>query len=170
MVEEDDSQPSHDRFLVLLRHGIAEPAGSKPDAERVLTPEGHAWMKQISRGLERAFPKALAIYASPYQRAVQTAIWVSKAYRGRIKTTTSDALLPEAPRDEVAEFIAGIPERRVIIVGHEPTLKAIIGLDGPQPIELKTGGCFGLRVYPDGRKVLEWLLSPRILNKLGENE
>ncbi|HVR40817.1 MAG TPA: phosphoglycerate mutase family protein, partial [Thermoanaerobaculia bacterium] len=97
--DEDDDDIGYDRFIVLLRHGIAEDATKdKPDAERGLTSEGHGRMKQIAKGLERAFPRAQTIYSSPLVRAVQTSLWVSKGYRSRIKVLTADALVPEATK------------------------------------------------------------------------
>ena len=167
------SAPAPERFVVLLRHGIAEdPTPGKPDAERGLTAEGHGRMKQISRGLERAVPKAQAIYSSPLLRAVQTALWVSKGYRSRVTVTTSEALAPGASMAEFLEFIGSIEARRAIVVGHEPSLseglRALVQL-GPSPaFELKKGGCFGIRLMSDGTAVLEWVLPPRILRKLGE--
>src|SRR5215210_5316150 len=102
--EEDEGQ--RDRFVVLLRHGIAEDrVGEKTDEERSLTPEGHARMKQIAKGLERAFPKAQVIYSSPLLRAVQTALWLSKGYRSRVKVNTTDALIPGASTKQFADFI-----------------------------------------------------------------
>jgi phosphohistidine phosphatase len=167
--EEDDKR---DRFIVLLRHGIAEErVEGKTDEERSLTSEGHARMKQISRGLERAFPKAQVIYSSPLLRAVQTALWVSKGYRSRVKVNTTDALVPGATAEQFIEFINTIKERRVIVVGHEPNLSDNFGhmlsVRG-QRLELKKGGCYGVRVRPDGSVVFEWLLSPRLLRKLSE--
>ena len=41
-------------FVLLLRHGIAEKKGIKPDAERELTPEGHERMERIGRTIARA--------------------------------------------------------------------------------------------------------------------
>lgn len=162
-----------ERFLVLLRHGIAEdPTPEKSDADRGLTAEGHARMKQIARGLERALPKAEAIYSSPLLRAVQTSLWVSKAYRSRVNINTVEALSPGSTPTQFRELVEGITERRVVIVGHEPSLTdnlaALVGLTDSQAIELKKGGCYGVRIRPDGTAVLEWLLSPRILRKLGE--
>jgi phosphohistidine phosphatase len=169
--DEDDEQRG--RFIVLLRHGIAEDAtAEKADADRSLTAEGHARMKQIARGLERAFPKAQAIYSSPLLRAVQTSLWVSKGYRSRIKVHTTDVLTPGSSAKDFAAFIAGLEERRVVLVGHEPTLTdnviELVGLS--KGLELKKGGCYGVRLAADGSAVLEWLLSPRILRKLGELE
>lgn len=171
--EEDDEQ--RERFLVLLRHGIAEdPVEGRADEERVLTSEGHARMKQIAKGLERAFPKALAIYSSPLVRATQTALWVSKGYRQRVKVNTVEALRPGASTAEFRDFINGLGERRVIIVGHEPNLStnmmALIGLQSRRSVELQKGGGYGVRLRGDGTAALEWLLSPRILRKLGEEE
>lgn len=162
-----------ERFVVLLRHGIAEdPTPDKPDEERGLTAEGHARMKQIARGLERALPRVQAICSSPLLRAVQTALWVSKAYRSRVVITTNEALAPGTTPAQFLELIASIPARRFVVIGHEPVLteglRALLRL-GPSPaFELKKGGCFGVRLLPDGSAVLEWVLPPRILRKLGE--
>ena len=172
---EDEEEGRRERFLVLLRHGIAEdPVEGKADEDRSLTPEGHARMKQIARGLERAFPKAQAIYASPLLRAVQTALWISKGYRSRVKVQTSDALIPGADPKELLELVSGIAGRRIILVGHEPNLTdnmmELVGLTAARQFDLKKGGCYGIRLYADGSALLEWLLSPRILRKLGETE
>ncbi|MGZ8709629.1 MAG: phosphohistidine phosphatase SixA, partial [Thermoanaerobaculia bacterium] len=63
--------------------------------------------------------------------------------------------------------VKSIKERRAVIVGHEPVLtqglRALVGVEG---IELKKGGCFGVRLLPDGTAVLEWVLPPRILREL----
>lgn len=173
--QEDEEEGRRERFVVLLRHGIAEErTEAKADEDRSLTPEGHARMKQVARGLERAFPKAQVIYASPLLRAVQTALWVSKGYRSRVKVNTTDSLIPGADPKEFIEFLASIKERRIIIVGHEPNLSDnlmdLIGVTATRQFELKKGGCYGVRIYADGRALLEWLLSPRILRKLAETE
>ena len=172
---DDEEDEQRERFVVLLRHGIAEdPIDGRTDEERALTSEGHARMKQITKGLERAFPKALAIYSSPLLRATQTALWVSKGYRSRVKVNTVEALRPAATTAEFRDFINGLEERRVIIVGHEPNLStnmmALIGLQSRRSVELQKGGGYGVRLRGDGTAVLEWLLSPRILRKLGEEE
>ena len=157
---------------MLLRHGIAEdPSPDKKDEDRGLTAEGHARMKEIARGLERALPKAQAIYTSPLLRAVQTALWVSKGYRSRVNVTTTDALAPGASHKDFLELIASIQERRAVLVGHEPTLtnnlRALVKIDEEYKLELKKGGCYGVRLLPDGTALLESILPPRILRKLG---
>jgi phosphohistidine phosphatase len=162
-----------ERFLILLRHGIAEdPVEGKRDEERSLTAEGHARMKQIARGLERALPKVPVVYTSPLLRAMQTALWVSKGYRSRITIETTAALAPAATQEEFLAFLATVPHRRFIVVGHEPnltdSLRTLTGLTESHGVELKKGGCYGVTIAPDGHGILEWVLPPRILRKLGE--
>jgi phosphohistidine phosphatase len=166
--------PPEERFVILLRHGIAEERSpDKADEDRGLTAEGHARMKQIARGLERALPRVQAIYTSPLLRAMQTALWVSKGYRSRAPIRTTDALAPGATRRQFLALVKTIAERRVIIVGHEPNLSdsllALTRLPNDAAVELKKGGCYGIRVLADGSGVLEWMLPPRILRKLGED-
>jgi phosphohistidine phosphatase len=161
-----------ERFIVLLRHGIAEePSPDKKDEDRSLTIEGHARMKEIARGLERALPKVQVVCTSPLLRAVQTALWVSKAYRSRVQIHTTDALAPGASRKQFLALIESIEAGRAILVGHEPNLSdnlaALVALD-ESSIELKKGGCYGLRLREDRKASLEWLLPPRVLRKLGE--
>ena len=165
--------PRPERFVILLRHGLAEDRTlDKKDEERGLTAEGHARMKQIARGLESALPRVQAIYASPLLRTVQTALWVSRAYRSRVSVTTSDALAPGASPEQFLQLIDSIDVRRAVIIGHEPNLtdglRALVRLGDPPAFELKKGGCFGVRLMPDGTALLEWVLPPRILRKLGE--
>ena len=169
----EDEIQERERFIILLRHGIAEdPSAGKPDEERSLTAEGHARIKQIALGVERVFPKANAIYSSPLVRATQTALWVSKAYRSRVQVTTTDALMPGATTADFLSLVASIKERRTIIVGHEPNLsdnlRALLGVEESRTIELKKGGCYGVRLRGDGSALLEWLLPPRLLRKLAE--
>lgn len=158
-----------ERFLVLLRHGIAEePSAGKKDEDRGLTAEGHARMKEIARGLEHVLPKAEVIYSSPLLRAVQTSLWVSKGYKSRVNIKTTDILAPGAPAKDFVAWVRSTAERRAIIVGHEPTLTAymaaLTGVDGAK-LELKKGGCYGVRLLSDGTATLEWLLAPRVLRR-----
>lgn len=166
-------EPQPERFIVLLRHGEAEePSPDKKDEDRGLTAEGQARMKQIVRGLGRALPKAQAIYSSPLLRAVQTALWVSKGYRSRVNVTTTDALAPGASTKDFLALIASIRERRAVIIGHEPSLtnglRALVQLHEWDHVELKKGGCYGVRILSDGSAAWEWMLPPRILRKMGE--
>jgi phosphohistidine phosphatase len=158
-----------EKFVVLLRHGIAEPHGARADDDaRILTETGNRRMKQIGRGLAKRFPKAEVIYSSPLIRCVETAEWVEKAY-GSIIFKTSDALRPDAAIDDFRTLVDGSEARRIICAGHEPnlskTMLAVTKMRSDGAIELKKGGCYGIRVFADGSAQLEWMLPPRVLRR-----
>ncbi|HEX9459810.1 MAG TPA: phosphoglycerate mutase family protein [Thermoanaerobaculia bacterium] len=160
----------NEKFIVLLRHGIAEPHGARTDDDaRVLTETGNRRMKQIGRGLAKRFPKAEVIYSSPLIRCVETAEWVEKGYGSSIVVKTYDALKPGAGADDFRALINSSESRRIIFVGHESDLStamlALTKMSADGPIELKKGGCYGLRVFDDGTACLEWMLPPRVLRR-----
>ena len=160
--------PQPERFLVFLRHGLAEDATEeKSDADRSLTKEGHSRMKEIARGLAAALPRVEAIYTSPLLRAVQTSLWISKGYRSRAPVNTTDALAPGATKREIRALLKSIQEPRAVLVGHEPSLSTTVStLLGTELPELKKGGCYAVRLLADGTAELEWLLPPRVLRRL----
>jgi phosphohistidine phosphatase len=156
-------------FIVMLRHGIAEEHGTRAnDDERELTETGHGRMEEIGRGLAELFPKAEIIYSSPLIRCVQTAEWVRKAYGADMVVRKTDALRPDASPAEFRSLIAASDARNLICVSHEPTLSsAMADLTGMTDgtIELKKGGCYGVRFFGGGRATLEWLLPPRVMRR-----
>lgn len=151
------------KFLVLLRHGIAEdPSPDKDDLDRELTDKGRRRMEAIAEGIARMFPEAEAIYSSPAVRAMQTAEPVAEELDLKIKQ--SDALAPgKSPRSLVDE--AGVDF--AIFVGHEPTLSQLMQdlTNTRGEIELKKGGCYGIAFGGDSAR-LEWMLPPRALRRL----
>jgi phosphohistidine phosphatase len=160
----------NEKFVVLLRHGIAEPHGARADDDaRILTETGNRRMKQIGRGLAKRFPKAEVIYSSPLIRCVETAEWVEKGYRGSIKVKTYDALKPDGSVDDIRALIDGSEARRIICVGHETNLSmamlSLTKMTSDGPIELKKGGCYGIRISAGGHATLEWMLPPRVLRR-----
>lgn len=161
---------AREKFVVFLRHGIAEePTGEKPDAERSLTYEGHTRMKEIGRGLEDVFPKADALLTSPLLRATQTALWVAKAYRGALHPEITEELSPDTPPAQLVAYVRSVDAVRPILVGHEPLLSsavaALVGI-APEALDLKKGGCVGVRIPPEGAPVLEWVVPPRVLRRV----
>jgi phosphohistidine phosphatase len=159
-----------EKFIVLLRHGIAEPHGARADDDaRILTETGNRRMKQIGRGLAKRFPKAEVIYSSPLIRCIETAEWVEKGYGSSIAVKTYDALKPGAGVEVFRALIKDSEARRIICVGHEPNLSAamlaITKMSSDGEIELKKGGCYGVCLFEDGSGRLEWMLPPRILRR-----
>jgi phosphohistidine phosphatase SixA len=159
-----------EKFIVLLRHGIAEPHGAREDDDaRILTKTGNRRMKEIGRRLAKYFPKAEAIYSSPLIRCIETAEWVEKAYGSAVHMKTTDALKPSADVDAFRALLKKIKAHHIIFVGHEPnlstTMLAMTSLHAGTAIELKKGGCYGLRLAADGSAHLDWLLPPRVLRR-----
>jgi phosphohistidine phosphatase len=160
----------NEKFVVLLRHGIAEPHGMRANDEaRLLTETGNRRMKQIGRGLAKRFPKAEVIYSSPLLRCIETAEWVEKAFGASVVLRTTDILKPDGVVEDFLTLVTSSEARRIICVGHEPnlsmTMLALTMLSSDGNVELKKGGCYGLRLFDDGRARLEWMLPPRVLRR-----
>lgn len=156
-----------ERFIILLRHGVAEELSEeKPDETRELTSDGHRAMKKIGKGLAEIFPGAETIVTSPLRRAMQSAEWIAHAYDS-MPLEISTALAPDTDETRFRELLASVKERRVILVGHEPSLTtcmfALTGMSGT--IELKKGGCYGVRIDAEGAGRLQWMLPPRALKR-----
>jgi phosphohistidine phosphatase len=149
-----------EKFVVFLRHGIAEPHGSGPDEDRALTDIGKKRMAEIAHGLHDIFPKVKLVVSSPLKRAMQTAEYVAKVYR--LNVETHESLRPGA---DFSALIRDTPARRFIVVGHEPTMSStmlrLTHMSGS--LELKKGGCYGVRVLENGDAQLEWMLPPRVM-------
>jgi phosphohistidine phosphatase len=154
-----------DKFIVLVRHGIAEDKGTKADADRELTDAGVEKMKEIAMALARIVPDADTIYSSPLVRAKQTAELVARAFDPPLAITETEALTPRARIAAFRELLSHAGGETIICVGHEPNLSMILNeLTGmpPDSVNLKKGGSYALRMTgPDAQ--LEWMLAPRIL-------
>jgi phosphohistidine phosphatase len=165
-----ESNESTERFLLLVRHGIAEErTEAKRDFDRSLTVDGQAKMKEISKAVGKLLPKAQLILSSPYVRAAQTALFLSKSFENQMEVRTSELLAPESTRSAFRKLLEETTERRLIIVGHEPNLtEAMLELTGMKcgMMELKKGGCYGIALDSTGHGTLEWLLPPRVLRKM----
>jgi len=103
--------------LWVLRHGEAEPHGSRPhDSERVLTAHGR---EQVLRSAALLIGQPLtAIYASPYLRAQETAQLVRDALGFEPEIRTVEWLTPETDPDKVAEQLVSVSN--VLLVSHNP--------------------------------------------------
>ena len=155
------------KLVVFFRHGIAEePSEEKGDGERSLTTSGHDRTKRSAKGLAKAVGKVDALYASPHLRALQTALWVTKAYGTKVQVRTTEALLPDADPAAVCDLVRATEASVVILVGHEPnltrTMSMLLGA-GELKVNLKRAGCAAVLLDDGGRGTLEWVLAPRML-------
>jgi phosphohistidine phosphatase len=155
------------KLVVLFRHGVAEdPSDEKADGDRSLTTIGHNRTKRSAKGLAKIVGKVDAIYSSPLLRALQTALWVTKAYGTKVKVRTSDALLPDASPESACALVREAEGSTVVLVGHEPALTRVMcALLGVADLRasLKRAGCAAIQIDEEGRGTLEWMLAPRLL-------
>lgn len=164
------ANPQKPKLVILFRHGIAEEvAPDKADQDRSLTTNGHDRTKRAAKGLSKVVSHVDAIYSSPMLRALQTALWVTKAYKGKVKVQTSDELKPEGKPEEVRKLIDETDGHTILLIGHEPNLsRCLADLSGAHGlnVNLRRAGAVAVRIDHDGRAVLEWMLTPRTLRSL----
>jgi phosphohistidine phosphatase len=138
------------RQLWLLRHADAEPHGTRPDSERLLTRRGEHQARAAGIAIEHmavAFDEALF---SPKARARATAELAAEGWSEQQR-----ALLAEHPPlaggfdvPLALAALAGVPAQdgRLLLVGHEPDLSlTVAGLTGAR-IDLKKGGLAVVRL------------------------
>jgi phosphohistidine phosphatase len=153
------------RQLWLLRHGDAEPHGTRVDAERRLTERGERQAHAAGIALVRLQGGFDAVLFSPKTRARKTtelaAEHWSNEQRGLLSVHPPLATGFDV-REALAE-LAGLPaEGRLLLVGHEPDLSIVVGdLTGARP-DLKKGGLAVVRLEGAGGELVV-LLRPREL-------
>ncbi|MBK5513352.1 phosphohistidine phosphatase SixA [Pseudomonas sp. TH15] len=102
--------------LWVLRHGEAEPYGSRPDSERALTAHGRE--EALRSAAELIGQPISAIYASPYLRAQQTAQLVREALGFEPEIRTVEWLTPDNRPQAVAEQLVSVDY--ALLVSHNP--------------------------------------------------
>jgi phosphohistidine phosphatase len=126
--------------LWVLRHGEAEPHGTRPDSERTLTVKGR---EEVLRAAAQLIGKPLtAIYASPYQRAQETAEIVRTTLGFAPEIRTVDWLTPDTDPDKVAEQLVSVSD--VLLVSHNPLVGNLLSYlqhgAGHPPEKVSTAG------------------------------
>ena len=116
--------------LYVTRHGPAEDqAPSGVDADRALTPAGRGRVIGVARARVGAGELPLLIVTSPLVRAVQTAEIMALETRlgerdGRVVVMRDVA--PGGSQVRLAHRLAAEQRKRVMFVGHEPDLSALV--------------------------------------------
>ncbi|MEZ1315207.1 phosphohistidine phosphatase SixA [Pseudomonas fluorescens] len=109
--------------LWVLRHGEAEPCGSRPDSERALTAHGRE--EVLRSAAELMGTPITAIYASPYLRAQQTAEIVRTALGFAPDIRTVEWLTPDNRPQAVAEQLVSVDN--ALLVSHNPLVGNLLG-------------------------------------------
>ena len=153
------------RQLWLLRHGDAEPHGTRADSARRLTERGEEQARSAGLALKALGVQPAHVYASPRVRARDTALLACEALG--VAPVEHPPLNGGFDARE-ALLLAGSDEDgdgRVLVVGHEPDFSQVVfDLTGAR-IDMKKGGIAGVRL--DGaRGELIVLLRPRELQAM----
>ena len=152
------------RRLWLLRHGDAEPYGTRPDAERPLTARGEEQARAAGAALRALGVVPSGFHTSPRVRAQETARLAGEGL-GAEPVVHAPLSAGFEARDALALVAAEQDETDVLIVGHEPDFSQIVhDLTGAR-IDMKKGGVACVRL--DGsRGELIILLRPRELRAI----
>ena len=163
---------------LFVRHGIAvaREEWEGKDVDRPLTEDGRRRVRQVAAGLRRLDVRLTVIYASPAQRAVETAQLLHDLLARSSLMELRDELLPGASPAQVVRLLRDLPpESCVICVGHEPQLgmAASVLLSGRATASFplkKAGACLIELSIPakPGRGVLRWWLTSSQLRAIGK--
>ena len=151
--------------LWFLRHGEAEPHGSRPDEERELTERGREQSLAAGQALLSLELTFQHVFTSPKVRSLETARLACEAFG--CEPVVHDPLSAGFDRDDaIALLNAAGPDKRVLVVGHEPDFSQVVhDLTGAR-IDLKKGGVAGVRLEHAGRGELVLLLRPREIDRI----
>jgi phosphohistidine phosphatase len=141
--------------LWLLRHGDAEPHGSRSDFERRLTARGERQSRAAGAAFARLGVHFERVFTSPRVRALETARLVCAELD--LEPVVHEALAGGFGEHDAAGLLAAIAaDRALLVVGHEPDLSGVVAALTSARIEMKKGGIAAVR----GDELLE-LLRPR---------
>jgi phosphohistidine phosphatase len=165
-------------LILLVRHAKAEARsspglGAKKDARRPLTDAGRKRMRRAAKALRRLVPAVDVIASSPLIRARETA----EILAGRYDDLAVVDLTPLSPGGSERALLGWLREQRqdavVVLVGHEPDLGLLASwlLSGKRSAfaPLCKGAACLIRFAEApvaGGGVLEWILTPKLLDKL----
>lgn len=128
----------------LLRHGDAEPHGSRSDAERRLTDSGEQQSRAAGQALARLGMDFAAVYTSPKVRASDTARLACEALGG--KPVEHRPLSGSLEPSDVKVLLRAADGGRILLVGHDPYLSQLIHDVSGARVRMAKGGLAGLRV------------------------
>ena len=151
--------------LWLLRHGEAEPHGSREDSQRRLTERGEDQSRAAGRALAALELQFHLVLTSPKVRALDTARLACEALG--TEPVVHEPLASGFDGRAALEALAMAGEdQRVLVVGHNPDFEQVIAdLTGARS-EMKKGGVAGVRVR-GGHGELLVVLRPREIDRIG---
>ena len=150
-------------------------AAPTQDMGRALTAAGRKEIAEVVEALDRLDVDVTRIVTSPLRRAKETAAIAAKVLKKEDVLEVWEELKPESRTRELYTRLSKLRvDSTVLIVGHEPYLSGMIGElvagSDQSRIVLKKAGIAKVEVTsltPKPEGVLRWLLTPRLLKKIG---
>jgi len=129
------------RTLLILRHGKAAPEEGGTDAARPLTQRGKREVEQMGQLLRAENLVPDRILASSARRARETARKAAAAARFSCSIDELDELYLAEPEAYITAVRRDAPDaERVLLVGHNPGLEALVLILTGEPVPLPTAG------------------------------
>jgi phosphohistidine phosphatase len=152
------------RQLWLLRHGDAEPHGTREDAARQLTERGERQSVLAGRALAGIGVEFETIYTSPRVRALDTARLACESLG--LEPQVHEPLSGEFGREDAdAVLAAASADARVLLVGHEPDFSQLVYDFTGARTDIKKGGIAAIRLDGPAAELIA-LLRPREIELL----
>jgi len=152
--------------LWMLRHGEAVPHDSKPDFDRELTPRGRAQSEAAGRALAALNEEFDACYSSPKVRAWETAVLACQSLN--IEPVHEDSLANGFSRVDALALLDAHPDKKILVVGHEPTFSQVVYDFTGARVDFKKGGVAALLARRSAAELLV-LLRPRELEAIARS-
>jgi phosphohistidine phosphatase len=159
--------------LYFLRH--ADAADGLRDDLRPLTQKGHDQSGAIGTWLNARGICFDAAFTSPLVRAVETAEIVlahTNGKKNKIKLQQTNLLLNETSPQKFAAWLAGLKEKEVLLVGHNPSMTEhvarLLGVDSPVAVEMSKGALAMIRFDSPAACSLKLFLTPKATGLMPE--
>lgn len=139
--------------LFIVRHAEAVEKGTMPDEMRYLTADGRVFFRKTAERLRKQEIEPDIILTSPLVRAVQTAEILAERLNFDGELAVAPDLAGLVTVEGLRRLVGPWPQaRRVVVVGHEPFLSALVGeiLGLNRTFQFEKGGCVALKYDFEG--------------------
>jgi phosphohistidine phosphatase len=163
------------KTIYLLRHGKSDwDATFEADPGRPLAARGRSAAGVTGRVLSRLGEVPDRVVASPAVRARDTAALAAEAGGWATPVEEDAALYDTVPSKVLAWLAAGADCQRLLLAGHEPCWSGLVELLTGGRVEMPTAALARIDFEIDrwqnlaaGTGTLRWLLTPKLLSRLG---
>ena len=164
-------------FLLVMRHGNADSAGTGSDFDRPISRTGRLDLVSLAQGVSTLEMRPEIIVHSPLVRTRETAEILVAGLGGQVPLLEAPLLSPGASPAEVQGEVSGLANfGSVMVVGHAPDVSEIcyFFLAGERGLALQfmpgSVACIEFDEAPEqGRGRVHWLMSQDELGRLGSS-